>query len=176
MYTHTYIRTELGRITGRVDVEELLDIIFRDFCSETRTCTQAYMYASTSSSATSAVSGRHYLYMNTHPSEGVALDSLQLANEHSCGHNGVGTMAPCSWVGMVRDTVSAMFHPTSNQAAPFGAVRWQLVGVLTCMYVCMYVCAVRWQLAGVPHRPGWITQAYNHMRIYIYIRSDGEED
>mmetsp|Transcript_21789 Transcript_21789/g.66136 ORF Transcript_21789/g.66136 Transcript_21789/m.66136 type:complete len:85 (-) Transcript_21789:187-441(-) len=24
--------TELGRITGRVDVEELLDVIFRDFC------------------------------------------------------------------------------------------------------------------------------------------------
>jgi tRNA modification GTPase len=23
---------ELGKITGRVDVEELLDIIFRDFC------------------------------------------------------------------------------------------------------------------------------------------------
>ena len=23
---------ELGRITGRVDVEELLDVIFRDFC------------------------------------------------------------------------------------------------------------------------------------------------
>jgi tRNA modification GTPase len=23
---------ELGRVTGRVDVEELLDIIFRDFC------------------------------------------------------------------------------------------------------------------------------------------------
>lgn len=24
--------TELGRITGAVDVEELLDVIFRDFC------------------------------------------------------------------------------------------------------------------------------------------------
>lgn len=23
---------ELGKVTGRVDVEELLDIIFRDFC------------------------------------------------------------------------------------------------------------------------------------------------
>ena len=23
---------ELGRITGRVDVEELLDVVFRDFC------------------------------------------------------------------------------------------------------------------------------------------------
>ncbi len=23
---------ELGKITGRVDVEELLDVIFRDFC------------------------------------------------------------------------------------------------------------------------------------------------
>ena len=23
---------ELGRVTGRVDVEELLDVIFRDFC------------------------------------------------------------------------------------------------------------------------------------------------
>jgi len=23
---------ELGRITGRIDVEELLDVIFRDFC------------------------------------------------------------------------------------------------------------------------------------------------
>jgi tRNA modification GTPase len=23
---------ELGRITGRVDVEDLLDVIFRDFC------------------------------------------------------------------------------------------------------------------------------------------------
>jgi tRNA modification GTPase len=23
---------ELGRITGRVDVEEILDVIFRDFC------------------------------------------------------------------------------------------------------------------------------------------------
>ena len=25
---------ELGKITGRVDVEELLDVIFRDFCIE----------------------------------------------------------------------------------------------------------------------------------------------
>jgi tRNA modification GTPase len=24
--------TALGRITGRVDVEQLLDVIFRDFC------------------------------------------------------------------------------------------------------------------------------------------------
>ena len=23
---------DLGRVTGRVDVEELLDVIFRDFC------------------------------------------------------------------------------------------------------------------------------------------------
>jgi len=23
---------ELGKVTGRVDVEELLDVIFRDFC------------------------------------------------------------------------------------------------------------------------------------------------
>ena len=23
---------EIGRITGRIDVEELLDVIFRDFC------------------------------------------------------------------------------------------------------------------------------------------------
>ena len=27
-----FAANELGRITGRVDVEELLDIIFRDFC------------------------------------------------------------------------------------------------------------------------------------------------
>lgn len=24
--------TEVGKITGRVDVEDLLDIVFRDFC------------------------------------------------------------------------------------------------------------------------------------------------
>jgi tRNA modification GTPase len=24
--------TELGRLTGRVDVEDILDVIFRDFC------------------------------------------------------------------------------------------------------------------------------------------------
>lgn len=30
--THRLAMQELGKITGRVDVEELLDIIFRDFC------------------------------------------------------------------------------------------------------------------------------------------------
>ncbi|MGD9650670.1 MAG: hypothetical protein AB7U41_07795, partial [Dongiaceae bacterium] len=27
-----YATAEIGRITGRVDVEDLLDVIFKDFC------------------------------------------------------------------------------------------------------------------------------------------------
>ena len=203
MYTHTYIRTELGRITGRVDVEELLDIIFRDFCSETRTCTQAYMYASTSSSATSAVSGRHYLYMNTHPSEGVALDSLQLANEHSCGHMHIHIhhprewrSIPCSWQMSTRvgTMVWAQWHRAAGWA--WSVIRslpcsiqhrikqrllvpcvgnWS-VCLPVCMYVCMYVpCVGNWPVCRID-LAGSRRHIITCVYIYIYVQTEKKTD